>query len=285
MTSRWHISSKQGVRSPFASAPLWSRLCYGAVRVSKRSSANDYDAVFRSRSPAFRVALLLLATIAGAHGATVTGQVTLADSREPSVRKLKDYSGVVAWLEPIGRPPAPPPPRTHTLLQKGKKFIPHILPITVGSTVDIPNRDPIFHNAFSNFAGQPFDTGLYPPGSSQRVTFRREGTARVFCNIHAAMSAVIVVLGTPHFAITGPAGAFRIENVPPGDYLLKVWHERAPEETLRRLERRIAVADPETAAGVLAISESGYLEIPHRNKYGKEYPPEPAERPGYRGGR
>ena len=86
----------------------------------------------------------------------------------PAVRKHKDYSGVVLWLEPVG-PRAPPArrPKHVQMKQKDKRFMPHVLAIPVGSTVDFPNLDPIFHNAFSNFSGQPFDVGLYPPGTSQ----------------------------------------------------------------------------------------------------------------------
>src|SRR5204863_367127 len=113
----------------------------------------------------------------------------------PSVRK-ENYSGVVVWLDPqVAMPPAPGQAR---MLQKDKTFIPHVLPITVGTTVDFPNADPIFHNAFSNYNGQLFDIGLYAPGSSRSVRFKSAGIVRVFCNIHANMSAVIVVLATPY---------------------------------------------------------------------------------------
>jgi hypothetical protein len=67
-------------------------------------------------------------------------------------------------------------------------------------------------------------------------------------------------------------GELRIEGVPPGDYLLKVWHERAPESTLKRLERKITI-DADLALPPVRISESGYLEVPHKNKHGKDYPP------------
>jgi hypothetical protein len=169
------------------------------------------------------------------------------------------------------------------MLQKGKKFVPHILAIPVGSMIDFPNLDPIFHNAFSNFAGQPFDTGLYAPGTSQKVVFRREGTVRVFCNIHSSMSAVIVVLRTPYFVVTTRDGAYQIENVPPGDYQLRVWHERASEATLERLERRLTISAAGMSLEPITISESGYLEVPHKNKFGREYGPEPPASPVYRG--
>jgi hypothetical protein len=159
---------------------------------------------------------------------------------------------------------------------------PHVLAIPVGATVDFPNHDPIFHNAFSNFAGQPFDTGLYAPGTSQRITFRREGAVRVFCNIHAQMSAVIVVVNTPYYAVSGRGGSFQMENVPPGDYTLRVFHERATESTLSSLTRRLTVAG-DGSLGIIKISESGYLEVPHMNKHGREYPPVPQETSLYPG--
>ncbi len=207
------------------------------------------------------------------------GRVELVDSRDPAVRKHRDYSGVVVWLEPVGREPPAAPPRTVEMIQKGKRFIPHVLAVPVGTTVEFPNLDPIFHNAFSNFSGQPFDTGLYPPGTSQKVRFRREGIVRVFCNIHSTMSAVIVVTRTPFVAVTGREGVFRIQDVPAGEYRMRLWHERATEATLKALERKIAVGENggEIHLPALRISESGFLEVPHKNKYGQDYPPVPEE--------
>jgi hypothetical protein len=193
------------------------------------------------------------------------------------VRKKRDYSGVVVWLEPTGAKAELPPPRVFTMMQKGKRFQPHVLAIPIGSTVDFPNFDPIFHNAFSNFAGQPFDTGLYRPGSTQRVQFRRDGVVRVFCNIHSSMSAVILVLRTPYMAITKADGSYTIAGVEPGEYRFHVWHERASPGTLAKLEKTVRINAAPVEEAIIHISESGYLEIPHRNKYDREYPPEPSD--------
>src|SRR5450432_143418 len=98
------------------------------------------------------------------HTASVSGELELTNSKDASVRKHKDYSGVVLWLEVTNRPVPPSGTgRRAEMLQKDKHFVPHVLAIPVGTTVDFPNADPIFHNAFSNFSGQPFDVGLYPP--------------------------------------------------------------------------------------------------------------------------
>ena len=227
---------------------------------------------------------LICFSIAGsALSATVDGQVELADSREASVRKNKNFSGVVVWLEPVGRDAELPASRKYKIVQRGKRFDPHVLPIAVGSVVDFPNFDPIFHNAFSNFSGQPFDTGLYAPGTTRQVVFRRAGIVRVFCNIHSNMSAVIVVMNTPYHTQTDASGRFRIDGVPAGEYQLRVWHERAPEATLNALERRITVEQSAPSLPVLRISESGYLEIPHKNKHGVDYPPNPPEHVVYPG--
>src|SRR6185295_18656305 len=132
-----------------------------------------------------------------------SGRVELRDSLDTAVRKHMDFSGVVVWLEPANGSPAPVTPgATAKMIQKDKTFTPHVLPIRTGTSVDFPNFDPIFHNAFSNYNGRTFDVGLYPPGTSQRVPFTRSGIVRVFCNIHANMSAVIVVLNTPYFVTT-----------------------------------------------------------------------------------
>src|SRR5689334_9594666 len=165
--------------------------------------------------------------------ATVTGKIELRDSREPAVEKRKDYSGVVVYLEPAGGMTKASHESRHVqMVQKNKTFKPHILPIVVGTTVDFPNYDPIFHNAFSTYNGQLFDVGLYPPGSSRSVLFARPGIVRVFCNIHAAMSAVIVVLNSPYFDATQKNGNFQLNSVPPGEYTLHFFHERATQATL-----------------------------------------------------
>jgi plastocyanin len=231
-----------------------------------------------------RTCFSLLLAAALAPGATVSGRIELADSQDRRVRTRQDYSGVVVSLEPAdGRVPDLKPMRS-TMVQKDKTFTPHVLAIPVGSSVVFPNYDPIFHNAFSNFAGQLFDVGLYPPGSSRTVSFRRPGVVRVFCNIHPAMSAVIAVLPTPWFDVSGADGSFEIENVPPGEYTMKFFHERATDEVLAGLQRRITVSR-DLSLPKVAISEIGYLAVPHKNKYGQDYPPaldDPMAYPGAR---
>src|SRR5438105_8271076 len=100
----------------------------------------------------FSVALALQS-----RAATVSGSVRLVDSRDPNVRRKSDYSGVVVWLEPMGASPAEWRGRIVKIVQKQKRFVPHVVAVPGGSTVDFPNADPLFHNAFSDFAGQPFD--------------------------------------------------------------------------------------------------------------------------------
>ena len=226
----------------------------------------------------FFKALLLCVAIAGSlAGGSVSGKIDLRDSQDAAVRKHLDFSGVVVWLEGVAGLPAPAPPGTVArMVQKDKTFTPHVLPIRVGSSVDFPNFDPIFHNAFSNYNGQLFDVGLYPPGTSRRVRFARPGIVRVFCNIHAGMSAVIVVLNTPYFVTTQKDGAYQFRDIPAGEYSLRFFHERATQATLDSLTRRVTVtADGSVSLPAIGISESGYIVIPHHNKYGHDYTPAP----------
>ncbi len=205
--------------------------------------------------------------------ATVKGRVQLENSRESSVTKRRDYSGVVLWLAPAeGRESAlTPRVASATMVQKNKTFSPHILAVEVGASVAFPNYDPIFHNAFSSYDGRVFDLGLYPPGTTRSVKFDRPGIVRVFCNIHSSMSAVIVVVAGPWFATTAAAGNFEIADVPAGEYTLNVFHERAAPETLNALQRQVALGGGPLDLGLLRISEAGYLPLPHRNKYGADY--------------
>jgi plastocyanin len=206
--------------------------------------------------------------------ATVDGRVELLLSHDPNVRKHRDFSGVVVWLEPLsGAPVLSVKARHAEMIQKDKTFVPHVLAIMVGTTVDFPNYDPIFHNAFSNYDGQIFDIGLYPPGTTRSIVFHREGVVRVFCNIHPTMSAVIVVLKSPYFAVSEKTGAVELTNLPAGSYRLHVFHERATEQTLASLVRTIDVTEPRLTFTAISVSESGYIQPPHKNKFGKDYPP------------
>jgi plastocyanin len=233
--------------------------------------------------PGFGVVALALVFVGSLPAATVSGRVKLVSSHDPNVRKHTDYSGVVVWLEPAsGAPVVPASLGRAQMVQKNKTFTPHVLAIAVGTVVDFPNFDPIFHNAFSNYNGQIFDIGLYPPGTTKSLAFRREGVVRVFCNIHPAMSAVIVVLKSPYFATSATNGTLRIDDVPPGSYRMHVFHERAAEQTLASLTRAVDVADGPVELAPIEVSESGYLEVPHKNKFGKDYPPA-ADSGGYVG--
>ncbi|HXF49535.1 MAG TPA: hypothetical protein VNL73_08955 [Verrucomicrobiae bacterium] len=134
----------------------------------------------------------------------------------------------VVYLVPAdAQPPQKPPPPSvrPRVVQINRRFIPEVLPVVVGTTVDFPNFDPFFHNAFSYSKTKKFDLGRYPTGKSRAVTFDKPGPVRVFCEIHSDMNCVILVLENPYFTYPDGEGRFRIENVPEGEYLLKVWHK------------------------------------------------------------
>jgi plastocyanin len=127
---------------------------------------------------------------------------------------------------------------TKRVAQQGAVFLPHVLPVAVGTTIEWPNDDDIYHNVFSMSDAKRFDLGLYkgnPP--NKRVTFDKPGRVDVFCSIHENMHCIILVLENPYFAATDEDGHYRISNVPPGTYKLKAWHERLPAD-----EREITVS-------------------------------------------
>lgn len=111
--------------------------------------------------------------------------------------------------------------------QVGETFVPHVLPIVQGTTVDFPNQDPIFHNVFSLSGTKSFDLGRYPKGDSRSVTFEQTGIVPVFCHLHSNMSAIVLVLDNPFFSTPDAQGRYRIEGIPPGTYTIVGWHERS----------------------------------------------------------
>jgi plastocyanin len=198
-----------------------------------------------------------------------------------------DLSNVVVWLTPIGSStsaattsePARLPP---VLTQHNKTFEPHVLVVKVGTVVQFPNKDPFFHNIFSLFDGKRFDLGLYEAGTTRSVRFDRPGVSYLFCNIHAEMSAVVVVVETPYFAISNRSGSVSIPHVPDGRYQLRVWYERSLPEDLKGLSASVTISsDPERSLGGIKVVENPNFTLAHKNKYGQDYVPPPS--PGYTG--
>jgi plastocyanin len=117
--------------------------------------------------------------------------------------------------------------------QKNETFVPHVLAIMAGTTVDFPNSDHTYHNVFSFSKTKSFDLGRYAVGRSKAVRFDRPGIVRVFCDIHSHMSAFILVFAHRYFAVTDAGGLYRIESVPPGTYTVMTWNESAPLDSGR----------------------------------------------------
>ena len=115
--------------------------------------------------------------------------------------------------------------------QRNETFVPHLLAITVGTTVDFPNSDTTYHNVFSLSKARRFDLGRYATGRSKAVRFDRPGIVRVFCDIHAHMNAFILVFSHRYFAVAEADGRYEIDRVPPGNYTLVAWVEGAIRET------------------------------------------------------
>jgi plastocyanin len=153
-----------------------------------------------------------------------------------------------------------------SLVQKNKAFQPHILAVPIGSTVSFPNEDGIFHNVFSLSAPQPFDLGLYRSGEIRTRTFTSPGTYRVFCNIHPQMTALVIVVSTPHITTAGADGRFAL-TLPPGRYRLTAVSERAGPVSVEVTSVAGAATAPE-----LTLDESAWAQVQHKNKYGQEYP-------------
>ncbi len=217
------------------------------------------------------------------YAASVTGCTRLTESSDSAVKKRGDLSGVVVWLTSTEEPTQHAARKHAQMLQKDKRFSPHILPIETGTSVDFPNLDPIFHNAFSNYDGKIFDVALYPPGSSRTVRFDRPGIVRVFCNIHPSMSAIIVVVNSNHFTTTDHWGHYLLSDVSPGKYQIHFFHERAAPEVLAKLTQSIVIEDDVGSLEVATatISEAGYLPVAHKNKYGQDYPVDGDKLDGY----
>ena len=140
--------------------------------------------------------------------------------------KAKFRSNTVVYLEKVnGHFKAPL--KNPIMDQKKLVFSPHVMPVVAGTTVDFLNSDDVLHNVFCPDKCCKFDLGSYGKGVRKSEMFDKAGTQSVIlCNVHPEMEAYIVVLQNPYFDLTDKEGNFRIENVPPGKYVLKVWNEK-----------------------------------------------------------
>jgi len=160
-------------------------------------------------------ALFVAPTADGSH---IEGKVTVHGPR--------DHRDVVVYIDRISGKRFLPPAAPVMLDQKNLTFVPHVLPVLIGTKVAFPNSDEIRHNVFSPTSTAKFNLGTYPRNTTMHYVFDKPGVVTLLCNVHTEMSAFVVVTETPYFAVTDKDGRFVIRDVPPGKYLLKFWHER-----------------------------------------------------------
>jgi|UniRef100_UPI0040498928 plastocyanin len=176
----------------------------------------------------------VVGTVSG-QGAVDTGAAgggAYASRRYKFVERV-DYDRLTDFVVYIDQPvdvTGEPPKHPAAVVQKDAAFDPHVLPVMVGTAVRWPNEDDIYHNVFSMSETKDFNLGLYKDktDNAPAVLFDRLGRVDVFCGIHSKMHCIILVMPSRFFAVADARGNFRIENIPPGTYRLKAWHERLP---------------------------------------------------------
>ena len=133
------------------------------------------------------------------------------------------------------RSPRPAPAVNQIVTQREKTFLPHVLAVPVGTSVQFRNDDRIYHNVFSIVKPNEFDGGIRAAGATYVKTFNHPGIVQLLCNIHATMNAYVVVVDSPYYAKAQASGAFKIHNVPPGRYDASAWHEAGSTITHRTI--------------------------------------------------
>jgi plastocyanin len=132
-------------------------------------------------------------------------------------------------------------PESKVMDQRKLVFIPHVLPVVVGSKVKFLNSDNVGHNVFSP-DNEKYNLGTWPQGQTKAYTFSKLGVYTQLCHVHPEMQAFVVVLQNPYYAVTTRDGAFSISEVPPGRYTVVAWSEKLPQR-----EASVTVAAGATA--------------------------------------
>jgi plastocyanin len=216
-------------------------------------------------------------------GVDVSAKIMMRASRPGGDEKRKhppSAANVVVWLEPLqagaARVANPPRQTPYRLVQKNKQFIPHLLVVPTGTSVEFPNEDPFFHNVFSLFNGKRFDLGLYESGTTRSVRFDREGVSYIFCNIHPEMGAVVMALSTPYYGTSDANGIVLIRGVPPGNYRVNVWSENAQPLKHGEPQRTVQVSAESVQLGEISLQVTADPMEKHKNKFGEDYQPSTA---------
>lgn len=153
------------------------------------------------------------------NGGTITGTVKCKRVRHPQ--------DVVVYIEEVNNNDYPAPTEKGVLDQLNLTFVPHVIAVQKGTKIDFPNSDSVRHNLYSPpDCCKQFNLGTYDVGVIKTVEFDTVCTVPLLCNVHAEMSAYVLVLENPYFSVTGKDGVFKIENVPPGTYKVSAWHEK-----------------------------------------------------------
>jgi plastocyanin len=140
---------------------------------------------------------------------------------------VRDCADAVVYVSAV-RGKSFPTPKEHAKMdQKNLLFIPHVLPVLVGTTVDFLNSDTVLHNVFTPEAcADNFNLGTWPQGETKSYTFKKECAVVLLCKVHPEMDAYVVAVPTPYFATAQPDGSYHIADVPDGNYTVKVWHPK-----------------------------------------------------------
>ncbi len=153
------------------------------------------------------------------NGGSITGSVKCKRVRHPQ--------DVVVYIEEVNGNDYPAPEEKGILDQLNLTFVPHVIAVQKGTKIDFPNSDSVRHNLYSPpDCCKQFNLGTYDVGVVKTVDFDQVCSVPLLCNVHAEMSAFVLVLNNPYFSVTEKDGVFNIENVPPGTYKVSAWHEK-----------------------------------------------------------
>jgi len=203
---------------------------------------------------------------------SLQGPVQILEKDGKPRTSLKDC---VAILEPLEAavPPAAPM-RPVSIRTVGKQFLPRVAIATPGTEVSFPNLDHILHNVFSVTQGNRFDTGHYRPGEAPRVKVATPGLVKLYCNVHHQMNAFLWVVTTPFAQVLDGRTGLQFDGVPAGSYRLRLWHPESGEKTW------LVKVGTGAAQGSWTLEATLPSLEPHKNKFGRDYPP-PADDRNY----